>query len=275
MGAVAQSRSDEVVVTADGRSLHAEVTGEGPTLLLIQGLGYATWGWERQVPALAEHFRVIAFDNRGAGRSDKPDSPYSIPLLADDALAAIEQLGSKPASILGFSMGGYVALTLAHRRPEAVDALVLVATSCGGPDASPLPEATARAWAEAGALPPPEFARRTMPLSFAPGWSDEHPGDFEHFLAARLAHPTPAFAWRRQFAACEEFLAAGIDAEAIAQRTLVVHGTADRVLPYANAEVLVERMPRAELVRLDGAGHLALLERPDEVNRAIVGFLAR
>ena len=51
MGAVAQSWSDEVVVTADGRSLHAEVSGEGPTLLLIQGLGYATWGWERQLPA--------------------------------------------------------------------------------------------------------------------------------------------------------------------------------------------------------------------------------
>ena len=109
-----------MVVTADGRSLHAEVTGEGPTLLLIQGLGYATWGWERQAPALAERFRVVAFDNRGAGRSDKPDEPYSIELLADDARAAIEQLGSAPASILGFSMGGYVALTLARRHPEAV-----------------------------------------------------------------------------------------------------------------------------------------------------------
>ena len=257
----------------DGTRLYAEVTGEGPTLLLTQGLGYATWGWERQVPALAERFRVIAFDNRGAGRSDKPDEPYSIELLADDAAAVIEQLGALPAHVLGFSMGGYVALTLARRHPEAVASLVLVSTTCGGPGAEGVPAATARAWREASGLDPPEFARRTMPLSFAPGWVDAHPAEFEHALAARLDHPTPAFAWRRQYDACEEFLAHGIDVGAIAVPTLVLHGTADRVVPYANAALLLERIPGARHVALPGAGHLALLERPDEVNTAILDFL--
>ncbi len=266
---------DVIVRTRDGHSLHAEVAGEGAPLLLIQGLGYATWGWERQTPALSESLRVIAFDNRGAGRSDKPDERYSIEMLADDALAVIDQLGSRPAHVLGFSMGGYVALTLAQRHPSAVASLILVATTCGGPESDGLPEATARAWAEASDLAPPEFARRTMPLSFAPGWTDAHPAEFEHFLAARLTHPTPAFAWRRQFEACEEFLERGIEAEAIPQRALVVHGTSDRVLPYANAELLARRLPDAKLLRLDGAGHLALLERSDEINAAILEFVQR
>lgn len=260
--------------TRDGLELRAEVEGDGPTLLLIQGLGYATWGWARTVPALAERFRVIAFDNRGAGRSDKPDDTYSVELLAEDALAVVDALGERPAHVAGFSLGGYIALTLALRHREAVEALVLLSTTCGGPDSQGVPEATLAAWRGASGLDPPAYARETMPLSFAPGWTDEHPGEFEELLTARLAHPSPAFAWRRQFDAAERFLESGVDPSEVTQRTIVIHGTEDRVVPYANAELLASRIPRCELVRLEGAGHLALLERPGEVNDAITGFFS-
>jgi 3-oxoadipate enol-lactonase len=262
------------VRVADDVTLHAEVAGDGPPLLLIQGLGYATWAWQRQVPALAGLATTIAFDNRGSGRSDKPDAPYSIGLLADDALAVLSELGPAPADVAGFSMGGYVALTLAHRYPDAVRSLTLLATTCGGEGALGVPEETKAAWRRASSLDPAAFARETMPLSFAPGWADEHPDELERWLVARLAHPTPPFAWRRQYAACEAFLEHGIAAEKIAQRALVVHGTADRVVPYANAGLLAARLPECRLVRLDGAGHLALLERPDDVNTAIARHLA-
>ena len=106
-------------------------------------------------------------------------------------------------------------------------------------------------------------------------WADAHAEEFEQLLAARLAYPTPAYAWRRQYTACEEFLARGIDAVRVTHPTLVVHGTADRVVPFENAALLVETLPHAELLRLEGAGHLALLERPQETNRAIVEFLLR
>ena len=262
------------VRAADGCELHAEVEGSGPTLLLVQGLGYATWGWARQRAALARHFRVVMFDNRGAGRSDKPDEPYSIELFAEDARSVLEELGSPPANVLGLSMGGYVAQTLAASHRDLVSALVLVSTSCGGEGAVDVPDETKAAWARASGLEPREFARATMPLSFAPGWTDAHPDEFEELLAARLAYPTPAYAWRRQYDAAAAFLARGIDAAAIDQPTLVVHGTADRVVPYANAELLVERLPNARLLRLEGAGHLALIERADEVNAAIAEFLS-
>lgn len=243
-------------------------------MLLIQGLGYATWGWSRTVPALAGRFRAIAFDNRGAGRSDKPDEPYTVELLADDALAVIDTLGERPAHVAGFSLGGYVALTLARRHPGAVASLVLLGTTCGGPGSTGVPDATLAAWAAASSLDPAAYARKTMPLSFAPSWTDEHPDEFETLLAARLAHPTPAYAWRRQFDAAERFLEDGVDPTGVTHRTLVLHGTADRVVPYANAELLAATVPNCELVRLEGAGHLALLERADEVNAALLAFLA-
>lgn len=262
------------VRTSDGHSLHAEVTGDGPTVLLIQGLGYATWAWAPYVPTLAEHFRVIAFDNRGAGRSDKPDEPYSIELLAEDAHNVVEQLGTMPAHVSGLSMGGYIALTLACLDPDAVASLALISTTCGGPRAEPVPDSTLAAWTAASALDPPSFARETMPLSFAPGWTDEHPEAFEELLAARLAHPTPAYAWRRQFEACEEFLARGVDPSSVTHPTLVVHGTADRVVPYGNAELLADGISGAELLRLEDAGHLALLERPAVISAALLRFFA-
>jgi pimeloyl-ACP methyl ester carboxylesterase len=262
------------VAAADGTELYAEVTGDGPTVLLIQGLGYATWGWARTEPALAESFRVVAFDNRGAGRSDKPDEPYSVELLAGDALAVLDALGERPAHVVGFSLGGYVALTLAERQPDAVASLVLLGTTCGGPDATGVPETTLAAWLGAAGLEPAAYARETMPLSFAPGWTEQHPDEFEELLAARLAHPTPGFAWRRQFEAAEDFLERGVDPARVAHRTLVIHGTDDRVVPYANAELLASRLPNSELLRVDGAGHLALLERSEAVDDAIVRFLS-
>jgi pimeloyl-ACP methyl ester carboxylesterase len=262
------------VTAADGTELHAEVTGDGPTVLLIQGLGYATWGWSRTVPTLAGRFRTVAFDNRGAGRSDKPDEPYSIELLSDDALAVLEAVGEPPAHVVGFSLGGYVALMLARRHPDAVRSLVLLSTSCGGHGSWGLPRATRAAWEAASTLEPPAYARKTMPLSFAPGWAKQHPAEFDQLLEMRLVHPTPPFAWRHQFEAAERFLEQGIDPRTVAHPTLVVHGTKDRVLPFANGKLLAARIPGATLLRLEGAGHLALIERADEVNRAILEFLS-
>src|SRR5687768_8962267 len=120
---------------AGGRRLRAgalnvwvEQAGAGPPLLLIAGLGYATWCWHDLQRALAADATTLAFDNRGAGRSDKPAGPYSIPLLADDAAAVLDAAGLRDAHVLGQSMGGYIALTLALRHPARVRSLVLVST---------------------------------------------------------------------------------------------------------------------------------------------------
>jgi 3-oxoadipate enol-lactonase len=260
------------VVTDDGVRLFVEDTGSGEPLLLIQGLGYATWGWQKQVAVLSEHLRVIRFDNRGAGRSDKPDRPYSVDRLAEDAMCVLREIDAVPAHVLGFSMGGYVALALAVAHPRAVRSLVLNATSTGGLGAGGVPPETLAAWEAAADLSPEDFARRTMPLAFAPGWADAHPEDFERALAARLEYPTPAFAWRRQYAACQSFLAEGLAGRLPDVPVLVLHGTSDRIVPFGNAAPLAKRFPRSRLVPLEGAGHLACLERPDQYNRLVLDF---
>lgn len=261
-----------VVRAGDGVGIHVEASGAGRPVVMVQGLGYAAWAWAPQAAAVAGVARAIVMDNRGTGRSDKPPAPYSIEQMADDVAAVIEDAGSS-AAVVGASMGGYIAMTLAVRRPDLVERLVLVSTLTGGPGSVGVPETTLATWAANAGLPPAEFARATMPLSLAPGWLEAHPADFERLLAARLEHPTPPECWKAQWDACERFLRVGVPDGPIAVPTWVVHGTEDRIVPYANAELVRRRIPQAEVVTMTGSGHLCWLERPDEVNRLLVEVL--
>jgi pimeloyl-ACP methyl ester carboxylesterase len=257
----------------EGGRLHVEERGSGdPPVLLIQGLGYSHAGFRHQLGAFDR--RTIAFDNRGTGLSSKEPGPYSMELFADDAVAVLDALGVSKAHVLGVSMGGFIAQVLALRAPDRVRSLVLVGTGPGGPEHERVPAETLRIWFENAGLPPDEYARRTMYLSFSPGWSEANPELHEELLAARLEHPTPPECWRAQFDATIPFLENGVPVEEIAAPTLVVHGDADRVVPFPNGQLLERRIPGARLEALPGRGHVVQLEAPEEFNRVVEDFLA-
>jgi pimeloyl-ACP methyl ester carboxylesterase len=251
--------------------LYVEEHGDGPPLLLLTGLGYAVWSWQRQLPDWSKRFHCIAVENRGTGRSPKPPGPYTIEELADDAA---EALAGRRAHVAGFSMGGYIAQTLALRHPELVDRLVLVCTATGGDALTPTPAETTSLWEANAGRPPEEFARATMPLSFRPGWVDEHPEEFEALLADRLEYPTPPECWSAQYAACLEWTARIVTLEEIEAPTLVVHGSADRILPYENGVEVARRIPGSHFERFEGGGHLLFLESPERFNPLVAGFLS-
>lgn len=264
----------------DGRGapliqLHVEEHGRGFPLLLIQGLGYSKWASRAQWADYAERRRVLAFDNRGTGLSDKPEGPYSIEQLADDAASVLEARGLRSADVYGHSMGGFITLTLALRRPDLVRSLVLVSTGPGGPDHEPLPPETLETWTSVVGLPLEEAIRRTMATSFAPGWIEAHPEEYEAWVAARLDPPTPPECWWAQLEAAGRYVAEGIPVERIEAPALVVHGHLDRVVPVANGRLLGERLPNAELVVLPGRGHVPMLEAPTEFSELVCRWLDR
>ena len=112
-----------------------------------------------------------------------------------------------------------------------------------------------------------------MPLSFRPGWTDEHPDEFEALLADRLEYPTPPECWRAQYDACIDWAARVTPVEQIEAPTLVVHGDADRVVPYENGVELARRIPGSRFETFTGAGHLLFLESPDRLNPMVASFL--
>jgi len=229
-----------------------EERGSGRPLLLIQGLGYARWSWEPVVPLLAEQYRVLFFDNRGIGESDKPEGPYSARVMADDALQVLDDAGVDRAHVLGASLGGMIAQELAVAAPERVDKLVLCCTTPGGAATVPMPQVALRRFVE-NALSADAAAELVQEI-----------------FDRRVANPLDPAGWQAQAAAGLGFQ--GVDG-AIAAPTLIVTGTDDNVVDPRNADVLAEQIPAARLERIDGAGHLFFWEQPDRFVRIVREFL--
>jgi pimeloyl-ACP methyl ester carboxylesterase len=245
-----------------------ESRGEGPPLLLIQGLGYGRWGWEPIVPGLAERHRVVFYDNRGIGESDKPAGPYTAAQMAGDALQVLDEAGIERAHVLGASLGGMVAQELAIAAPERVDRLILCCTTPGGPGAVPMPEVTLKLFAEAPSLAPEVALRRFIENALG---ADPPAAIVDELLALRIANPPDPAGWQAQAAAGMGFM--GVVAE-ITAPTLIVSGTADNVVDYRNAELLASRIPGSRVELLEGCGHLFFWERADECVRIVDEFLA-
>ena len=214
---------------------------------------------------------AITFDNRGTGSLRDRPARRTIDELAEDALAEVDE----PADVVGLSMGGYVALTIALSRHQAVRSLVLAGTGAGVPDRVRRPKQVADAFTWALRLPYDEFARKTMPYTFANGWAERHPERFEAILAARLEQPTPYSTIEAHADACYAFYRAGCPVERITAPALVVHGSEDWIVPVENGRMLGERLPNAEYVELAGRGHNLPLEDPETFAATVRGFLER
>lgn len=241
--------------------------GSGTPLLLIQGIGYARWSWEPIVPGLAERYRVIAFDNRGIGDSDKPAGPYTARDMAGDALQVLDEAGVARAHVLGASLGGMVAQELAAAHPKRIDKLVLCCTTPGGAATVPMPAVTVKLFAEAASLDPLEAMRRFTANAFSPTVPMEL---VEAVFQRRLENPADPVGWQGQAAAGTTF--PGIDGQ-IEAPTLIVTGTADNVVDPRNANVLAERIAGSRVVRLEGAGHMFFWEQPAAFVRIVEEFL--
>jgi 3-oxoadipate enol-lactonase len=247
-----------------------ETRGEGPPLLLVHGLGYARWGWGPVVAPLGARFRVATFDNRGIGESDVPAGPYTAGEMATDAVSVLDALEVERAHVVGTSLGGMVAQQLALDFPERVDRLVLACTTPGGPNAVPFPAATVRLLEEAQRLDPLVALRRFVENALA---ADAPQALVDEIFALRVAHPPDPAGWAAQAAAAASFDAYDRLGE-IAAPTLVLHGTADRVVDPGNAPLLGGRIPGARVELIEGAGHLFFWERPDRFIELVTEFLA-
>lgn len=256
--------------SANGVQIYYETHGRGEPLVLIAGIGYGTWLWFKQIPALAPHYNVIIFDNRGAGRSDKPDEEYNVALLAQDAYELLRTLGVSRAHILGVSLGGFIAQQLALDHPELVRSLVLCSTSFGGPNMI-LPKGEVLQFMAFGA------GKETLPygleLAFSREYLQQHPHEIAHLTRPLHRHPQPRYAYLRQLMAPINFCSEDRLSE-IRCPALVLAGEDDPVVPAENSRRLAAKLPHGQSKIFPGVRHLFFIERADEVNRTILEFLA-
>jgi 3-oxoadipate enol-lactonase len=265
------------VAKVGGINIYYEIHGRGEPLVLIYGYAGHSGLWFRQIPVLSKKYRVIAFDNRGMGRSDKPNIPYTMAMLAGDVAGLLDAIGVDSAHIFGISMGGMIAQHFALNYPQRVTSLILGCTFCGGVRSIPLrPEALA-AFADfelIKEMAPEQFVRQLMPFLFSKQFSDRHPDIVDETIAKQLEYPILLHGLVRQGEAIM-----GHDTydrlSQIRLPTLVIAGDNDGLIPFENSRILASRIPKSESATVNGAGHLFFIEDPQESNRVVLSFLGR
>lgn len=257
--------------TANGVDLYYELQGDGPPLAMIQGLGYSSKFWFKQVPKLKQQLQLIPFDNRDVGQSEMVGEVYEIEDMARDLKELLGKLGFDHAHILGLSMGGYIAQHLAVDWPELVDKLILISTHSGGPEYL---NATENLWEEildVEGLTEREIYRKGYRYSVTKDFFDNQE-EIEKLVDMRIEDSQPPAAYQRQFQAASGFDLTDRLVE-IESDTLILAGDEDRVVPTQFAEQLEQGIPSAKLELIEGAAHLVHLERPDRLNSLILDFL--
>ena len=260
-----------MVIETDGTRLYWEEAGAGEAVLLVMGLGMAATGWWRTIPVLARRFRVLAFDNRGSGRSGCPRGPYTLAQLVGDALAVLDAAGEARAHVYGISLGGMIAQELALRAPERVRSLVLGATSAGGADHEPPDDETTGFLRRRAAMPAEEGVWASIPYLYGTATLARAAGRVAEDVEQRLRFPLDSRGYQAQLAAAATHdVSARLTA--IGAPALVLHGDADRIVPVGNGRRLADGLPKASYRELAGAGHLYTTDAPEAAD-AVVTFL--
>lgn len=259
------------VTTYDDVTIWWAAEGEGdPPLLLIQGLGYTADLWFRVLPGLSRERRTLRFDNRGVGRSSVPPTPWSIEEMATDAINVLDAAGAPRAHVFGVSLGGLVAQELALRHPARVASLVLGCTHPGGSEMVRMDPAAATMLMDRTSKSAREAAEASVPFLYA---EDTPRDDIDGDLAARLRYALRATSYWGQLDAMRQYGGTLPRLSEVKARTLVLHGTADRLVPPGNAELIAAAIPGARLEWLEGAGHLFWTERTERTVELVNDFL--
>jgi pimeloyl-ACP methyl ester carboxylesterase/molybdopterin/thiamine biosynthesis adenylyltransferase len=254
----------------NGVELYYKEEGEGEPVLLISPLGADSSFWARQTQALAQRFRVITFDNRGAGESSPCSEGCSTDVLADDAAGLLEYLGVAKARVVGLALGGLVAQHLAARQPELVDRLVLA--SCYLRADRHIESLTAewRRLAEQEGME--HLFEVCLEYLFSPAYIADNNGELDKlktFYRLTLVEPGSF---------CQQSLA-GVrhDASELVGRlscpALVIHGGGDRLVDLALGRTLAEALPESRLAVIEDAPHFLVWEHADRFNAEVLGFL--
>lgn len=258
--------------------------GDKPPIVLIHGLSSYTGFWEYQVAELAKTHRVLALDLPGYGASDRPDAPCTPPWYASLVASWMTELGVESATVMGHSMGGQIALTLALEHPERVDALVLSAPA--GLEAFTRGEAALIKgfWHEERAM---WSSEQQIRANFLGAVFNNHDEGVERLIEERVrmgAHS--AFAGTS--VAVSRSIAGMVDWPVrdrlgqIGVPTLLIYGTDDKMIPNpllhggrtrAIAEFGRDAIPGAQLEMIPGAGHTVHHDAPQAFNRAVAAFL--
>ena len=257
------------IVTVNGIKLNYKVEGQGYPLVMVMGFSANRSAWSPQTKFFKKHYKVVTFDNRGAGKSDKPEGPYSTRMMADDTVKLMDHLEMKKAHILGASMGGMIAQELAINYPERVSKLVLACTFACKDEVS----GDTAEQAELLHLSPQKMAAGMVKLAVNKPFYQFVLGILAIIQASFLGVSAKA-GLKGQREACNSHNT--LDRlPLIKAPTLVIVGTKDRIINPVSSEVIARNIPGAILIKVEGGSHMFCMEMRTSFNQKVFDFLKR
>jgi pimeloyl-ACP methyl ester carboxylesterase len=263
---------------AGGVKIFYEVGGQGDPLVMIQGYGQYSQMWGNLPNEFAKlQYKVILIDNRGTGRSDKPDAPVTVAQMADDICKVMDAISLRRASVFGVSMGGMIAQEFALNHADRLINLVLGCTMCGGPHAIPTTPEGAKILFNLDYLKnmtPEQRSREVFRFFCSDEFIQENPEALKDYHEATIECPTPLFTFARQAEAISKF-DTWDRLEKIKVPTMIISGTSDDIIPFKNSELLEQKIPGAELTLLQDKRHGFFIEGMDSTRIFVNGFMKR
>lgn len=258
------------IAKVNGVSINYEEHGSGRPVFLIGGLGSTISSWDDQIPVYSKHFKVIVFDNRGAGLSSKPTTPYSTRDMADDTVALADFLGITKASFAGKSMGGMIAQWIGINHPERVRRLVMGCSTAHRDEVGNLILETGRQISEKAGMGAVWLT--ALFLGYGRQYIEDNLTAIKERLANVQTTPEDIAGYHGQCAACEGHETAGL-LHRIKAPSLVMFGTEDNVTDPKRAAEVGELIPDATVRAFEGCGHGFWREKREEVDALVVDFL--
>ena len=252
--------------------IHYKVTGPGAAepIVLIMGLGWDMSAWDPMLVYLQD-YRVLRLDNRGAGRSDAPDRPYSIPQMANDTLGVMAAAGMSSAHVYGASLGSMIAQEIALTHADRVRSLIL---GCPSPGVISVPGSPRmlRLLVTLNRYTEEEAFRRAVPYLFHSALKE--PRVIEEALRQRTEHPINSVGFRHQLEATMRWSSL-TRLPRLHVPTLVVHGDHDRLIPDITGKLIARLIPGARFHSIKGAGHVYGTDAPGEAATVVISFIER
>jgi pimeloyl-ACP methyl ester carboxylesterase len=250
-------------------TLHFTEQGQGAPLVLLHGFPLNGTIWHDQARALSDHYRVITPDLRGHGQSSVPDGAYSMELMARDVFQLLDSLGIEKMTLMGHSMGGYVALAAWRLAPERITALGLICSHAWA-DTDEVRQnrenQAQKVFAEGSAV----IASAMLPRLFASGTEADEPFVEHTRLMMLNTRPLGIMGALRGMAARPD--SSGLLPD-IKVPVLIIAGDSDAIIPLQRIEAMAAALPNATLATIENAGHMPMLEQPQATALAIRTFM--
>ncbi len=254
----------------NGVNLYYESYGDGDPVVLIGGLGSQLQSWATQVPLYSKHFQVVVFDNRGSGKSDKPEERYSTADMANDTAALMSELGIESAHVVGKSMGGMIGQWLAINHPQKVQKLVL---GCSSASRDEVGNQILRMGRDiATNLGTQAVWLMSLYLGYNREYIEENLGTIQEAMSTVAEDPESLKGYIGQSFACEGHNTVDLLSN-IASETLVILGETDLIASPKRSRVLADLIPNSELTIFSGVGHGFWRERQKDVDELVLNFL--